>query len=138
MGIMLATLSSAGWSNSLPKTLDNLLTYAFLTDVEQSQIVPAISIVSMPAIIQRNLGDIPGLIDDATRSLETYFRNTFDEVVINVTAREIDNKPERVNLVINIGIQHGVNTAKLVKSFSTYKGKLQEFIIINNTGEQVG
>lgn len=138
MSTKLATLSSTGFANSLIETLDKLLTYAFLTDVEQSQIVNPVSIVSMPAIIQRNLGDIPGLVDDATRSLEAYFKGNFSEVVVNVTAREINNRPEHVNLVVNLGISHGPDTAKLIKSFSTYKGKLQEFIVINNTGEQAG
>lgn len=136
MSIKMATLSSSGWSNSLQETLDRKLSYLFLTDIEQSQFINPASIASISAIIQKNVGDIPGLIEQATNVIENYFKGTFDSVVVSVITKDYsEQEPEKINLVINIGIGHQGDVAKLVRGFSTYNGKLKKIISYNNTGE---
>ncbi len=135
MTVYVPTLSKAGWSKGLAERLDYILSDFFTSEYSQSYIFSG-SISSLPYLMQRYQGDIPGLVAATRTTLEDYLGGYFESVIVDVTSNHgvIENPTNIVTLTIYCQVIENGKQYSVAKQIESIDSKINKIVNFNNTG----
>ena len=133
--IYVPTLSRAGWSKSPAEMVDFLLSDFFIAEYSQSYLYKD-NITSLPYLIQRYQGDVPGLVEAMRRYLEDYLGSYLDDILVDVTsdAGTSENPTSAVAITIYIQFSRNGVVYSVGKLIETLNSRIKKIVNLNNTG----
>ncbi len=133
MSSPVATLSGAGWVDSLPEKADRLMSYYFVSEASQSQLFNG-TIVSLPAQVQAYGHDEQEIRYRVRDDLMRYLAPYFTDVSLDVrTDLPNANDPNRINITVDAIVTEGSQRYSLSRLITTVNSKIVEIVNINNT-----
>lgn len=135
MIIPVPTLSTQGFVYDQAGKIDYLLSHFFLSDYNQTYLYPG-TVSSLPEIIQKNGGEVNGVIHDLTRKLKDYLGRYYDSIDLDIYSpnnndADVSTKAE---LVISLSVVDGNKSTEFTRLLRTTNSKMSEIIRINNDG----
>ena len=132
--IKAASLSSDSWIDRSFTTVDTALSWIFLSDYNQTSLYRG-HICSVAYLIQKNQGDINGLLADMRSSLETYFSKYLDQVQVEVDNITNVNRDSNITLRIYIvGNDENGKPISVGKTLTTDGTKILKITNLLNNG----
>ena len=128
----LPTLSPEGWVQSTAEQADYLISHFFTSEYSQSYFYNS-NVSSFQWIIQNAQGDMNKTIADLKSTLSIYYNRYFNDVVVEITYKQLPIDSSKVNITLYISfIDKTGKEFILGKTLELINSKISKIISINN------
>lgn len=130
---VLPTLSSSGWVESPSEKANRLFAYYF-TSMKSQTALYGLGVTSLQWTIQQNGGDMLGLKNDMTESLNRYLRSYFDYAEVDIQIEELEPHTGKMRVRLYATVRQDEINYSFGKLIVQEEGILQPILDMNNEG----
>jgi hypothetical protein len=126
------SLSTLGWVTDPVNKFDLVLSWFFLSDYNQTYLYKEY-VTSLPRIIEKNGGDIQGVLADLRTSLSDYLKRYYDNVKVEASVgNNASDFTGKIQVNLNIGIGDNGTQKVYGRILKSTNSRLESIAKINN------